>query len=298
MTQEKAVIALFDRSRKTNDVQVGIGDDGAVLRDGTVLTVDTMVEGVHWDDKLTPEDVGWKLVAVNVSDLGAMGAKPAWALLAMALPSPLDMTWTERFREGLFEALNFYDLPLIGGDTVSGPTRTLTLTVGGKAAHPVLRSTGKPGDDVYITGELGLAAAGFLDPAPTPAARAALCRPTPPVRFGVALAESGLVTAMMDLSDGLREDLATLCRASSVGAEIDPAQVPGAADLAHRFSFGEDYQLLFTAPPDARSAVESLSRSQAVPIARIGRLTAGGPVRLLGASWPAPLYTHFPPGPR
>ena len=298
MTQEKAAIALFQRSSNATGVDVGIGDDGAVLSDGTVVTVDTMVEGVHWDDKLSPEDVGWKLVAVNVSDLGAMGATPKWALLAMALPSPLDLAWTARFRTGLFEALDHFNLPLIGGDTVSSPTRTLTLTVGGKAAHPVLRSTGKAGDDVYITGALGLAAAGFLDPAPSDSARDALRRPSPPVTFGVALADAGLVSAMMDLSDGLREDLESLCLASSVGAVIDPERVPGATDLAHRFSFGEDYQLLFTAPPEARSAVESLSYAHAVSISRIGRLTPGGPARLLGGPWPAPLYTHFPLGSR
>lgn len=295
MTREEQLIAALTRPVRNPAVRVGIGDDAAVLADGTVLTVDTMVEGVHWDARLSPEDVGWKLVAVNASDLGAMGARPVWALLAMALPNPLDLEWALRFRDGLHAALDHFGLALVGGDTVAGPARMLTLTVGGTAATPVLRSTGRAGDDLWVTGALGLAAEGFLLDAPSPAALRALRRPEPPVRFGAALA--GTATAMMDLSDGLREDLGRLCRASGVGAHVDPAAVPGAADLAHRFCFGEDYQLLFAAPPEARSAVECLAAAHGATVSRIGALEAGRDARLTGADWPAPLFTHFPTAP-
>lgn len=292
---ERAIIDLFKRPARR--AMVGIGDDAAVMPDGQVLTTDTMVEGRHWDDKLTPADVGWKLVAVNASDLGAMGARPAWAMLALAVPDPPDLGWVEQFSGGLFEALAAFDLELVGGDTVSAPTRTLTLSVGGYAARPVLRSTGKVGDDVYVTGALGLAAEGFLSASPSPAALAALRRPTPPAHFGVLLAEAGLPTAMMDLSDGLQSDLHALCAASGVGALVDPLVVPGVPDLRWRVSFGEDYQLLFTAPPGARSAVESLARHAGVILTRIGELTPGSTPRLLGAGWPEPLFTHFPRSP-
>lgn len=297
MTREEQLIAALTRPPRDPAVRVGIGDDAAVLADGTVLTVDAMVEGVHWDDKLTPEDVGWKLVAVNASDLGAMGARPTWALLTLALPNPLDLDWARRFRDGLHAALDHFGLELVGGDTVAAPTRMVTLTVGGRAARPVLRSTGRPGDDLWVTGALGLAAEGFLLPAPSPEARRALARPEPPVRFGAALGEAGLATAMMDLSDGLREDLGRLCRASDVGAWVDPAAVPGAAALAHRFAFGEDYQLLFAAPPEARSAVESLAASHGATVSRIGALEHGREARLIGTEWPPALFTHFPTAP-
>lgn len=292
---ERAIIDLFKRPARR--AQVGIGDDAAVMPDGQVLTTDTMVEGRHWDDKLTPADVGWKLVAVNASDLGAMGARPAWAMLALAVPDPPDLGWVEQFSVGLFEALAAFDLELVGGDTVSAPTRTLTLSVGGYTARPVLRSTANVGDDVYVTGALGLAAEGFLSAHPSPAALAALRRPAPPTRFGVLLAEAGLPTAMMDLSDGLQRDLHTLCAASGVGARVDPSAIPGVADLRWRVSFGEDYQLLFAAPPGARSAVESLAQHAGVGVTRIGELTPGTSPGLVGADWPEPLFTHFPQSP-
>ena len=287
---------------------MGIGDDGAVLPDGTVLSMDTMVEGRHWDQRLSPADVGWKLAAVNASDLGAMGARPQWALLSLAVPDPLDTTWLMAFRDGLLEGLDHFGLTLVGGDTVAAPVRTLTLAVGGRASHPVLRSTGRAGDDVYVTGTLGLAAEGFYSPAPSPLARAALARPRPPVDLGIALAEKSLATAMMDLSDGLRADLDRLCLASQVSAEIDPAAVPGVPDLSWRLAFGEDYQLLFTANKTSRSAVESLSETAGVLITRIGTLTAPHPdphpdphdqrtgpfqPRLIGMNWPDPLFNHF-----
>ncbi|MBM4368704.1 MAG: thiamine-phosphate kinase, partial [Deltaproteobacteria bacterium] len=125
------------RAAAGTGARVGIGDDGAVLADGTVVTVDTMVEGVHWDDRLSPADVGYKLVATNVSDLDAMGARPSWALLALSLPTPLDREWATAFFAGLGEARARWPFVLAGGDTtrVAGP-RVASLTLGGHAARP------------------------------------------------------------------------------------------------------------------------------------------------------------------
>ena len=132
--EEDWVIARLSADRTAPPtVAVGIGDDAALFADGRVVTVDTMVEGVHWDDKLSPGDVGWKLVAVNVSDVGAMGGRPEWALLAMSLPSPLDRLWVNAFAEGLHAACAHWGVALIGGDTSRGPARSLSLTVGGHA---------------------------------------------------------------------------------------------------------------------------------------------------------------------
>jgi thiamine-monophosphate kinase len=166
--------------------------------------------------------------------------------------------------------------------------------VGGRAPAPVLRSGGKPGDDVWVTGALGLSAEAFLAERPRAAALAHFRRPAPRVAFAQALADAGLATAMMDLSDGLRADLARLCSASGCGATVDPAAIPGEGPLAWRVAFGEDYELLFTAAADRRDEVLSLSTMHATPIARVGRLEPAAGLRLQGGSeWPAALFAHF-----
>lgn len=275
-------------------LQVGVGDDAAVLANGQLLTTDVMVEGVHWDARLSAEDVGWKLVAVNVSDIGAMGGRPTWALLGLCLPRPLDRAWVLSFSEGVRAACARFGVTLVGGDTTRAPVRFASLTVGGHAARPVLRSGARPGDRLWVTGELGRAAEAFLSPAPAAAAAAWLRRPVPPIAFGAALGEAGLATAMMDLSDGLAMDLARLCAASGVGADVRGEALPGRRPLDWRTSFGEDYELLFTAPPSAHAAVASLAERQQVAVTEIGEITADPRARLDGAStWPAPLFTHF-----
>ncbi len=293
--EEAHVIATFARGAFPGaQLRTGIGDDAAVFDDGRLVTVDTMVEGVHWDDKLSPGDVGWKLVAVNVSDIGAMGGRPEWAVLAISVPRPLDRSWIEAFHEGLQAACAHWGVALVGGDTTRSPVRTAALTVGGRAERPVLRSGGRPGHDLWVTGTLGLAAEGFLSGTPRAAARAWLRRPEPPVAFGRALAERGLASAMMDLSDGLHVDLARLCAASGCGATIDADAVPGDGPLPWRVAFGEDYQLLFAAPAEERDAVRSIARMQEIPLARIGGLEAPPGLRLGGgALWPPALFTHF-----
>ncbi len=279
-------------------VPVGIGDDAAVLPDGSVVTVDTMVEGTHWDARLTPADVGWKLVAVNVSDIAAMGATPTWAVLALTLPAPMDRAWVDGFARGVGEACAAFGVALVGGDTTRGPVRTLSLTMGGAPTRaPVLRSGGQPGDDLWVTGSLGRAAEAMLADTPSLAALAHLRRPVPPLAFAGALGASGCVHAMMDLSDGLRADLARLCAASGVGARVDAQALPGNAPLAWRTSYGEDYELLFTSPRAARDAIASSADMHSISLHRIGVLTSAPDVALDGHSdapaWPAPRFTHF-----
>lgn len=278
---------------------VGVGDDAAVLGpEGEVVTTDTMVEGVHWDGRHAPDDVGFKLVAVNVSDVGAMGGRPRWATLALSLPAPLDRAWAAAFMAGLREALGRWQVALVGGDTTRSPgPRVLTLTVGGRAARPVLRSGGRPGDDVWVTGELGRAAEAYGRAAPSAAALAWWRRPLPPVAFGAALGEAGLATAMLDLSDGLARDLARLCRASGVGARVHAAALPGGRPLAEAVAFGEDYELCFTAAPTARDAIRSCAAMQGIVASRVGALTADPGLVLHGADgWPASTFDHFPRG--
>jgi thiamine-monophosphate kinase len=286
------------RPPSTGLLQVDLGDDCAVLADGTAITVDTMVQGVHWDHRLDPADLGWKLVAVNASDLGAMGARPAWALLSLSLPRELDPAWLPAFSRGLHEGLGAFGLSLIGGDTTTSPGPiALSLTVGGRVLRPVRRGGGRAGDVLWVSGRLGASARGFFQGG---AAWADHARPRPPVALGVALAEAGLARAMMDLSDGLHADLNRLCAACGLGAEIDPAALPlapGLADeadaMALAVAWGEDYELLFAAAPEDGPAIEALSRSLGVAVQPIGALCPALGARLRGSAWPAPLFSHF-----
>lgn len=276
---------------------LGPGDDAAVRPAGAAeaLTIDTMVEGTHWDDHLSPEDVGWKLVAVNASDLGAMGAEPEWALLALTLPEPLDLGWVDGFARGLGAGLRHFGLHLAGGDTTRGPTRVASLTVGGRLGGPALRRSGaRPGDELWVTGVLGRAAEGLLAAAPRPEALGHLRRPQPPVGLGVALRAAGCVHAMMDLSDGLHRDLGRMCGASGVGATVQAAALPGDAGLAEKVAFGEDYELLFAAPPEAGATIRALAARMGVRVTVIGRVEAVTGLRIVDApGWPAPLFQHF-----
>ena len=242
--------------------------------------------------------MGWKLVAVNVSDIAAMGARPTWAVLALTLPAPVDRAWVEAFAGGVGEACAAFGVALVGGDTTRGPARTLSLTMGGQpAGAPILRSGGLPGDDVWVTGTLGRSAEGMLSDTPSREALAHLRRPVPPVAFAAALGAAGHVHAMMDLSDGLRADLARMCAASRVGARIDAGALPGSGPLAWQTAYGEDYEVLFTAPQGARDAIASLAVMHSTPVHRIGSLFADPVVALDGhpaaPAWPAPRFTHF-----
>ncbi|MGN6497459.1 MAG: thiamine-phosphate kinase, partial [Tsuneonella sp.] len=253
----------------------GLADDAAVLEIGgeaLVLTHDTMVEGVHWLSGQDLADVAWKLVAVNLSDLAAKGAEPMGVLLGYMLGAG-----DERFLAGLEEALAAFDVTLLGGDTVAGgPPRTFGLTAVGRAAHrPVpSRAGARAGDELFVTGVLGAALAGFEALRDgSEADSAAYRRPLPLLAEGRALAPQ--VTAMMDVSDGLLLDASRLARASGVTIAVDTAAVPIALPEARRgeaLRWGDDYQLLFTLPAGVEPAV---------PAHRIGRVLAAGIAPLL-----------------
>ncbi|MCB9681476.1 MAG: thiamine-phosphate kinase [Alphaproteobacteria bacterium] len=275
------------------------GDDAAITADGVVVTVDALVHGVHWDDRLDAADVGYKAVAVSVSDLAAMGARPGWAVLALALPHA-DGPFVAGLARGLAEACARWDLSLVGGDTVrtSGPA-VVSLTMGGRCEHaPLTRAAARPGDDLWVTGTLGLAGAGWRRRDPPAAALTALRRPDPPLAFALALAAHGLAHAAMDLSDGLATDLPRLCAASGVAATVDPTLLPADAclgddPLADQVAGGEDYQLLFTAPVPHRASLAALARDHGVRLTRIGTVHVGHGATLSDRPWPAPAFRHF-----
>ncbi|MDR0701595.1 MAG: thiamine-phosphate kinase [Azoarcus sp.] len=286
-------------TRPVTHTGLSVGDDAALvsIAPGAQLavTTDTLVAGAHFFPDAAPRDLGWKTLAVNLSDLAAMGAQPRWATLALTLPG-IDENWIATFAVGFFDCAGQYGVDLVGGDTTRGPL-AMTVTLLGEipAGAALTRSGGKPGDDLWVSGQPGLAALGLAHLRErirlTDASRAlaALHRPTPRIEQGAAL--RGMAHAMIDISDGLAGDLGHLCERSGLGATLDAAALPMAAlretgadeALARRclLAGGDDYELLFAAPPCARDGIEALARRLRLPFTRIGQLDArAGPIQL------------------
>jgi thiamine-monophosphate kinase len=288
-------------------VILGVGDDAALVATGpgaTVLTADLLVEGVHFEmDTTSPRDLGHKAVAVNVSDVAAMGGSPRYGLVSLVLTRHVDLAWVMELFGGMRAAADGYALSLVGGDLSRGERVVLAVTVVGEVWErgAVLRSGARPGDRIVVTGSLGGAAGGLLLSQCSPAvvARAshagwghellvALARPEARVGEGQTLAQAG-ATAMLDLSDGLTKDLARICAESGVGARIRLDAVPAAAELAElaralpgqdplalALSGGEDYELLATLPPDAvEPAAASLRERFGCALTEIGEIVDG-----------------------
>lgn len=279
MTGEAAFIHAL-RALARSPAARGLEDDAAVLEVGgetLVLTHDMMVEGVHFLPEQDMADVAWKLVAVNLSDLAAKGAEPLGVLLGYMLGDG-----NERFLKGLKEVLQAYNVPLLGGDTVSGgPPRSFGLTAIGRATHtPVPSRAGAcPGDVVWITGQVGGALMAFealkrRTGAPSEAYR----RPAPLLTEGRALAPH--VTAMMDVSDGVLLDASRMARASNATIALDTAAIPIAAPEDRRadaLRWGDDYQLLFTAPPGAVPPIPAAQIGKVIRAAENALLVDGLP---------------------
>ena len=302
---EFALIARhFTRPPRDASVRTGVGDDAAVLATEPghelVLAVDMMVEGRHFLAGTDPGRLGHKLLAVNLSDLAAMGARPRWALLAGALPDD-DEAWLAAFSGGLHALADAHHVDLVGGDTTRGP-RTLSLTIAGDvpAGGAILRSGASAGDELWVSGSLGDAMLGFaaleartrLDAAEFAACVERLEWPTPRVALGVAL--RGVASAMLDVSDGLVGDLRHLLDASGVGAEVDLAAVPRSDALARKLdgderalalrcliAGGDDYELVFAAPAAKRDGVLAAGRVAGVAVACIGRIVPGAELVVL-----------------
>ena len=265
----------FTRASGAAGVVVGIGDDGALVEPTPglqqVQVIDTLVEGVHFPSHMPAADVGYRAVAVNLSDIASMGARPRWMTLALTLRDK-DESWVEAFASGLFDAAGEYDVALIGGDTTRGDAVVVSVHISGEvAAHDVLlRSGARAGDTIYVTGTLGDAGAGLsLFEAGTPDEYLVgrFLRPSARVHEGLLLA--GHARAAIDLSDGFVGDLRKMLDASGVGAEIDVGKLPLSDALCARFpdeeaiafalSGGDDYELCFTALPDDVADVEGIT---------------------------------------
>jgi thiamine-monophosphate kinase len=290
-------------------VQTGIGDDCAVLepdRSALLLaTTDLLIEDIDFRRRYAePADIGWKSLAVNLSDIASMGGRPRWALLALGCPDGTSADEVEAFYEGFMALADEHGVALVGGDTSAAPYWTINVTLLGEATRPVLRSTARPGDVIAVTGSLGRAAAGLAvlerrqAPARLPAGMlaeltAAQIRPAPRVREGRWLGESAGVTAMIDLSDGLATDLAHIVEESGVGARIALDRLPVSEAVrraahvldgdavAWAASGGEDYELLLACDPNAFEALaDSLHRATGTTLHAIGTIVgAAGDVR-------------------
>lgn len=291
-------------TRKSRRALLGVGDDCALLqpRPGTQLAVssDMLVAGRHFFDDVDPHSLGHKALAVNLSDLAACGARPLAFTLALALPS-VDDAWLSRFSGGLLALADAHDCELIGGDTTRGPLNICITVLGETEGGALLRSGAQVGDEVYVSGHLGdahlalRALRGELH-LPEPMltwARQRLERPEPRVALGLAL--RGVASAAIDVSDGLIGDLGHVLKASGVGATLHTDALQARLGLAQHelwrqadlegldavLAGGDDYELAFTAAPEARAAVEEASARSATAVHRIGRIERQSGLRLL-----------------
>ncbi|HFK4479172.1 TPA: thiamine-phosphate kinase [Citrobacter sedlakii] len=290
------IARYFDRVRSSRlDVETGIGDDCALLnipeKQTLAISTDTLVAGNHFLVDIDPADLAYKALAVNLSDLAAMGADPAWLTLAITLPE-VDERWLEIFSDSLFELLNYYDMQLIGGDTTRGPL-SMTLGIHGyvPAGRALKRSGAKPGDWIYVTGTPGDSAAGLAilqrrlqvaDEVDREYLLKRHLRPTPRILQGQALRDKA--SAAIDLSDGLISDLGHIVKASACGARIDIETLPfseavkrhveSEQALRWALSGGEDYELCFTVPELNRGALDVALGHLGVPFTCIGQMSA------------------------
>ena len=280
-------MALRERLPVAPAGEVWVGDDAAVLRppDGPLLlAADVLVEGHHWDPALSSmSDVGWKALAVNVSDIAAMGGRPLHAVVTVTVPSGRGDD-LGRLYDGLEEAAAAFGCPVVGGDLSGGPAFVVTVAVTGTvdgSVPPVLRSGARPGDALLVTGPLGAGSAGLrmlrAGDGDGPVHR----RPLPRVAEGMAAREAG-ATAMLDLSDGLVIDLRRLADASGVGVVVDEVTVAEGATVEEAVGGGDDYELLLAAPDASAMAAAFAAAGLRAPVV-IGRCTAEVTERRLGA---------------
>ena len=302
---------------------IGIGDDAAVWKGDESIqlaTVDSFIEGVHFTPQTHPwPDVGAKALAVNISDIAAMGGIPRYALVSLALPDATEVEDATALYRGMQELARRFDVSIVGGDTCSAPVVIINITVLGSAVsedkHVLTRSSATPGDKVAVTGYPGTAAAGMemltehlqFDTETTASLKEAFLHPQPRIAEGQMLLEQGVKTAI-DISDGLVADLKQICKASRVGARVETDRVPvlptvrshfGDRALELALSGGEDYELLFTG---SAGVIDGIKAPDSCPITVIGEITAGtaGEVTLVDSdgnplNLPRGGWEHFAP---
>lgn len=304
----------FKRNQtQTDNVMLGIGDDAALIEApaGEVLavSVDALVAGRHFPEQSDPGDIGYKSLAVNLSDMAAMGATPRWVTLSLALPE-VDEAFLQSFSDSFLQLAKQYGVELIGGDTVRGPL-TITVQIIGTVPveHALKRSGANVGDAIFVSGTLGDAAAGLSIVMEEESVSGdgsqlieRLNRPTPRVALGMAL--RGLATSAIDISDGLLADLGHILEQSGVGAEIDSSKIP-CSDVLHNFApdtqkrvplmttGGDDYELCFTVPASRVDEMKNISKELALPLTQIGVTNKGTELLVDGLNVSLHGFDHF-----
>lgn len=301
------------------DVALGIGDDAALLNPPAgqqlVIAIDTLVQGVHFPANTSPYDIGWKALAVNLSDLAAMGAEPAWFTLALTLPESSE-SWLTEFSAGLFDLANQYGLSLVGGDTTRGPL-TVTIQIAGyvPTGQALLRAGAGSGDRIFVTGSLGdatLALQMQADQLPEtaqdyPDLLKHLNRPQPRIEEGRAL--RGIASCAIDISDGLLADLQHMLDATDIGADVYLQQIPYSTQVQHLLTIhpdigsslitgGDDYELCFCVPPAKLKQLGKIAMDNQFYFTEIGQICDTKGLRCLDAAGQAVAidargYTHF-----
>ena len=300
MSPEFNLIAKYF-TRATPGADLGVGDDAALLRVSKghqlAISVDMLVAGTHFFHDAAPYDIGWKSLAVNISDMAAMGAEPKWATLAIALPE-INEPWLAEFSRGLFACADTFKVDLIGGDTTRGPLNVSVQIMGEVPTGQALRRDGaKLDDDIWVSGRLGSAALGLthlqgkisLNAAVAENCLQALHTPSPRTELGLALRNTA--NSCIDVSDGLLADLGHILKASNLGATVTLDNI-GCHDYLRShlnetiiqqciLAGGDDYELVFTAPQSQRSAIEQLSRQLNLPISLIGKTTEDPDIKVM-----------------
>jgi thiamine-monophosphate kinase len=304
-------------TKPTPNADLGVGDDAALIRvsagNQLAISADMSVVGTHFYADCPPVDIGWKSLAVNVSDMAAMGAQPKWMTLAIALPEQ-DPEWLSAFAEGFFACAHEFGVELIGGDTTRGPLNIAVQIMGevpiGKS---LLRSGAQVGDDIWVSGFLGSAALGLAQlqhKIELPADVVSIClgalhHPQPRLALGLALL--GVANSCIDISDGLTGDLGHILRASGVGADLDLQALPCIPYISTALDSsmmqqailagGDDYELCFTAPASQSTHIQGISASLGLPLTCIGRITNGMGLHITYQAKTLPLttegYDHF-----
>jgi thiamine-monophosphate kinase len=302
---EFSLIDHYFKNQKLSrpDVLLGIGDDAALLKVPSncllVLSMDTLIEGVHFPSKTAPFDIGYKALAVNLSDLAAMGAEPAWMTLALTLPE-INTTWLDEFTNGLYQLAKQFNVQLIGGDTTRGSLAITIQVHGFVPPHQALcRHNAKVGDKIYVSGTLGDAGLGLqvaLDDRHLPTqdklfALQRLNKPTPRIQLGILLRE--IATSAIDISDGLLADLNHILKSSRVGARIIAKNIPLSSALQKlplseaqplALTAGDDYELCFTIPTENESALMTQLDRLKINCYWIGNIEAEPGLRVDGFS--------------
>jgi thiamine-monophosphate kinase len=285
----------FDRPTDDQSIRLGIGDDAALIEPAPnrelICAVDTIVAGTHYPDDLPPFDVGYRSVAINLSDFAAMGGRPRWMTLALTIPRA-DPAWLSLFAQGLFTAASEAKVSLIGGDTTRGPATVISIHMLGdvEPGKALRRSGARPGDSIFVTGTPGDAAAGLslLQSGSDQTGESEyligrFVRPKARVDFASSIA--GLASAAIDVSDGLYADLQKLLSASKVGGALDLALLPLSAAILAKFnrdkaidlalSGGDDYELCFTASRSVDAEIHALAKQNRVLVTRLGEVVSG-----------------------